>query len=42
MNLRRFKKGQMVSNETIKWIIWIALLVAVSWGVKIIVDNFAG
>jgi hypothetical protein len=42
MNLAlRNKKGAMVDDETISWILWIAVLVAVGFGIKIIVSKFS-
>jgi hypothetical protein len=41
--LKRNKRGQsMVSDETIKWIIYIALVVAAGVAIKMIVSKAAG
>lgn len=40
-SLSRNKKGAMVDDETISWILWIAVLVAVGIGIKIVVSRFS-
>jgi len=39
-SLLRNKKGAMVDDETISWIMWIAVLIAVGFAIKIIVSKF--
>lgn len=41
MKLRKSKKG-VATDEVIKWIIWIAIIFAVGFAVKKIVDKMIG
>jgi len=36
------KRGQIVSDETIKWIIYIALIIAVGFAVRMIFQKAIG
>ncbi len=42
MGLRKFKRGHFVSEEVIKWILYLAIVVAVGVAVRTIVLSFAG
>lgn len=37
-----FKRGHIVSEEVIKWIIYLAIVVAVGFAVKNIIFKFGG
>jgi len=42
MSLLRFKRGHMVSSEVIKWILYLAIVVAAGFVIKNIVGKFGG
>jgi hypothetical protein len=42
MFLKIFKKGEIVVDNTIRWIIWIGILVAVGFAVRSIVLKVSG
>ena len=42
MNLDRDKKAEMISDVTIKWILYLAIAVAAGFAIKSIVVKFGG
>ena len=42
MKLLRFKRGHIVSGELIKWILYLAIVVAVGFAVRVIVIKAGG
>jgi len=41
-SLIRKKRGQVVSGETIKWIIYIAIIIAVGFSIRLIFQRASG
>jgi hypothetical protein len=42
MRLKKFKRGHITSSEIIKWIIYLAILVAAGFGIKNMMGRFGG
>ncbi len=42
MNLIKCKRAEMVSGVTIKWILYLAIVVAAGFAIKSIVAKFGG
>jgi hypothetical protein len=41
-SLSRKKRGQIISGETVKWIIYIALIIAVGFSIRMIFRKASG
>ncbi len=42
MRLRKFKRGGIVTEETIKWILYLAIVVAVGVAIRMIIVKAGG
>lgn len=42
MKFGKCKRGHIVSEELIKWILYLAILVAVGFAIKNLIGRFAG
>ena len=42
MLLRKFRRGNVVSESTLKWILYLAILIAAGVAIKMIVSRVSG